>query len=370
MRIGIDTHYLSGKPQGSRTYLLNLVRELARLAPEESFILYSFAPDETRRFLAGANLTHRRLFPQSARLRLPLVLPALQARDRLSLFHSQYICPPFSAVAEVVSLHDILFESHPELFEGAFSRASVWLIRHSARRAARILTGSHFSRREILERYRLPEEKVLAIPDGVDTGHFRPLQPGAALAEVRGRYRLEAPYLLSVGRLEPRKNLERVIRAFGRIRARLDPRLQLVLAGKEDFRFESIYREAGRLPEGAVRLLGPVPDEDLPGLYNLASGVVVASLVEGFGMPVLEAMACGTPVLASARGALSEVGGEATLRVEPEEEDSLAAGMERLLSDEELRQSLRREGLARATGFSWEKTAYQTLAVYRAAAGL
>jgi glycosyltransferase involved in cell wall biosynthesis len=369
MRIGIDTHYLNGKPQGSRTYLLHLVRELARLAPDQPFYLYSFDPAQTRRLLEAPNLTHRRLFPRSARLRLPLVLPALEARDRLSVFHSQYISPPISLVAEVVSLHDILFESHPVLFEGAFSRASVWLIRRSARRAARVLTGSEFSRREILERYRLPEEKVVTIPDGVDTRRFRPLE-GGALEEVRTRYRLEAPFLLSVGRLEPRKNLERVIRAFDGARRRLDRGLQLVLAGKEDFRFQGILREAERLPEGVVRLLGPVPDSDLPALYNLASGVVVASLVEGFGMPVLEAMACGIPVVASRRGALPEVGGEAALWVEPEDESALGSAMERLLTDQELRERLRREGLSRASGFLWETTASRTLEVYREAARL
>jgi glycosyltransferase involved in cell wall biosynthesis len=245
----------------------------------------------------------------------------------------------------------------------------VWLIRRSARRAARVLTGSEFSRREILERYQLPEEKVVTIPDGVDSHRFRPLE-GRALEEVRDRYQLEAPFLLSVGRLEPRKNLERVIRAFDGARRRLDRGLQLVLAGKEDFRFEGILREAERLPPGVVRLLGPVPDSDLPALYNLASGVVVASLVEGFGMPVLEAMACGIPVVASRRGALPEVGGEAALWVEPEDESALASAMERLLSDQELRERLRREGLSRASGFLWETTASRTLEVYREAARL
>jgi glycosyltransferase involved in cell wall biosynthesis len=164
-----------------------------------------------------------------------------------------------------------------------------------------------FSRQAILERYGLPEDHVVD-PNAVDP-RYKCLAPGR-VDKVREKYRLESPFVLSVGRLEPRKNLERLIRAFDRVRRRMDPGLELVIVGKEDFRHEAIHREAERLPAGTVRFLGPVPDEDLPALYNLASVLAYPSLVEGFGMPVLEAMACGTPVVASPRGALPEVGGE------------------------------------------------------------
>ncbi|MFQ5789247.1 MAG: glycosyltransferase family 4 protein [Acidobacteriota bacterium] len=365
MRIGIDGHHLNGKPQGTRTYLLGLIREVVRLAPEDQFLLYSFRPEETRALLMDTPLTHRHLFPETARLRLPLVVPALEILDRLDLFHSQYICPPFSAVPEVVSIHDILFETHPELFEGAFSKRSVWLIRRSARRARYVLTVSEFCRRALLERYGLPEDRVVVTPDGVDRGRFRPLTPAPILAGVRARSQLDAPFLLTVGRLEPRKNLERLIRAFDRVRRKLDLKLRLVLAGGEDFRFESIHREAERLPPDAVRFLGPVCDEDLPALYNLARALIFPSLVEGFGMPVLEALACGTPVVSSRRGALPEVAADAVVWVEPEDETSIATGIETILTDSELIPRLREEGLKRATFFSWEESARRTLEVYR-----
>jgi len=367
MRIGIDAHHLNGKPQGSRTYLLSLIQELARIAPEEQFFIYSFEPEETRRLLGVPGLTHRRLFPASARLRLPLVVPALEIWDRVTLFHSQYICPPLSAVPEVVSIHDILFETHPDLFVGAFSRASVWLIRRSARRARRVLTGSEFSRLSILERYRLPEERVVAIPDAVDRLRFHPLagdQDQNDLLRVKKRYALTTPYVLNVGRIEPRKNLVRLIRAFRRVRERLDPGLQLLLVGKKDFRFEEIDEEIRRSPEAGVRLLGPVPDEDLPALYHLASVFAFPSLVEGFGMPILESMACGTPVVASRRGSLPEVGGDAVAWVEPEDEEAIAGALSEILTDTDRAARLRKEGLLRAERFSWEKTARQTLAVY------
>jgi glycosyltransferase involved in cell wall biosynthesis len=367
VRIGIDGHHLDGKPQGSRTYLRCLVKELARLAPHHEIFLYSFDPQATRALFDAGNVRHRRIFPKTARLRVPFIAPALALRDGLDLLHSQYICPPLSLTPEVVSIHDVLFESHPELFVGAFSRTSARLIRHSARRARRVVTGSEFSRREILERYGLPDEKVVAIPDAVDRARFRPLTAGEERERVRARYQLQQPFVLSVGRIEPRKNLVRLIRAFERVRRSAEPSLALVIGGMNDFRFEEVYHEAGRLPEGVVKFLGPVPDEDLAALYNLSTLLAFPSLVEGFGMPVLEAMACGVPVVASPRGALPEVAGDSVRWVEPEDEASIAEGLVRVLTDDRLRASLRAKGLARAEQFSWEETARRTLAVYREA---
>jgi glycosyltransferase involved in cell wall biosynthesis len=364
MDIGIDTHHLDGKPQGSRTYLLGLVPELARLAPEDRFFLYSFNPSATGKLLDAPNVIHRRVFPETARLRTPFVVPALELIDGVKVFHSQYICPPVSFVPEVVSIHDILFETHPDLFVGAFSRASVWLIRRSARRARYVLTVSEFSRRALLERYELPESKVVVTPDAVDPERFRPLEPGPALDDVRQRYELDGPFILNVGRLEPRKNLERLIQAFDQVRRRVDSALKLIIVGKEDFRFETIHEEADKLPEGIVRFLGPVPDADLPAIYNLADLMAYPSLVEGFGMPLVEAMACGTPVVASKRGALPEVGGDAAIWIDPEDEDSMVSGLELCLTDSETASNRRRAGLERAKLFRWEETAKRTLEVY------
>lgn len=365
MQIGIDAHHLNGKPQGSRTYLLALIQELTRLAPKDRFHIYSFNPVETRGLVDGPNLIHRRVFPVTARIRVPLVIPVLELIDRLDVFHSQFICPPASWVPEVVTIHDILFETHPELFHGAFSQASVWLIRRSAQRARFVLTVSEFCRKALLEHYHLPEDKVVVTPDAVDRTRFRRLDPGPELESVRKRYQLDAPFVLSVGRLEPRKNLERLIRAFDLARERVDRGLRLVIVGKEDFQFETIHREAERLPPGTVRFLGPVPDNDLPALYNLASLLAYPSLVEGFGMPVLEALACGTPVVASPRGALPEVGGDAVCWVEPEDEEAIAAGLEQGLTEVEVTERKRRAGVRQAEQFRWEDTATTTLEVYR-----
>ena len=373
MRIGIDAHHINGKPQGSRTYLIQLIRALSLIANGDELRIYSFRPEETRAVIEADSetLTHHRVFPESARLRLPFVVPALELLDGLSVFHSQYIAPPLSMVPEVVTIHDVLFETHPHLFEGAFSRRSVQMIRRSARRSRVVLTVSEFSRQALIEEYGLSEDKVLVTPDAVDREQYRPLSPTSdvsGLAELRARYGLDAPFVLTVGRLEPRKNLGRLIRAFARMRSRIDSRLSLVLVGAEDFGSHSIMDEARALPEGAVRTLGTVPDADLPGLYRLAEAMAYPSLVEGFGMPVLEAMACGIPVMTAARGALPEVGGDAVLWIDPENEAAIEDGLERILTETSLRETLRAKGLKRADKFSWTESAQRTLSAYRMAA--
>ncbi len=366
MRIGIDAHHINGKPQGSRTYLLELIKALPQvLLANEELVVYSFRPEETCALLPGKAIAHRRVFPDSARVRLPFVTPALALRDRLSVLHSQYAAPPFSFVPDVVTIHDILFETHPELFEGAFSARSVGLIRRSARRAAVVLTVSEFSRRALVERYRLPPEKVLVTLNGVDREAFRPM--GTEPAGIRERYRLDGPFVLFVGRIEPRKNLPRLIRAFSRVRGRIGGGIRLVIAGQEDFRSAEVFREAERQAEASVVFLGAVPDADLPALYNLAEALAYPSLAEGFGILVLEAMACGTPVVASPRGALPEVGGDAVLWVEPEDEEAIAEGIERIVTDNDLRERLRAAGSSRAALFEWKETARGTLEAYRRA---
>lgn len=360
MRIGIDAHHLNGKPQGSRTYLLQLIGALARCIDEgDEMRVFSFEPDETRKLVAGS---HHRVFPSSAKLRLPLVVPALELVHGLDVFHSQYISPPFSFVPEVVTIHDVLFETHPELFEGAFSKRSMRLIRRSAERARVVLTVSEFSRQAILDAYDVPAERVVVTPNAVDHERFRPMD-AAAPDGLRERYGLSRPFILSVGRLEPRKNLERLIRAF----ATLDGELTLALVGVSDFRFQSIVELVQASERDSIKLLGAVDDDDLPGLYNLAEALAYPSLAEGFGMPVLEAMACGTPVLTTRRGALPEVAGDAALYVEPEDEGSIADGISQITTNTELRSRLRERGLARAKDYEWDTTARQTLNAYRRA---
>ena len=184
--------------------------------------------------------------------------PGARARPRSRpVFHSQYIAPPVSFVPEVVTIHDVLFETHPELFEGAFSERSVRSSAARPQRASAVLTVSEYSKQAILEAYGLPEERVWVTPNAVDHERFHPFEPPS---DLRAHYGLEGPFVLSVGRLEPRKNLERLVRAFS---AR--PRdVTLAIVGISDFRFDGILDAAKDLPDGTVKLLGAVPDAHLP----------------------------------------------------------------------------------------------------------
>jgi glycosyltransferase involved in cell wall biosynthesis len=239
------------------------------------------------------------------------------------------------------------------------------LLPGALRRAARVIAVSEATRAELLARYRLPAEKVHVVPEAA-APHFAP-PPPAEIARVRARYRLAGPYVLFVGLLEPKKNLGALLAAVARCRASGGwGAARLALAGEAGWG-DGLPAHVSRLGlDDAVSFLGPVPDGELPALYAGAEAFVFPSLWEGFGLPVLEAMAAGAPVVASRRGALPEVAGDAAVLTEPEPAP-LAEALARVLGDAGLRERLRAAGLERARAFSWQRTAAETLAVYRAA---
>ncbi len=226
------------------------------------------------------------------------------------------------------------------------------MIPRLAQQARRVITGSQFARNRLLAHSRIPPSHLTVIPPGVDRSQFSP-QPAAAVAAMRQKYDLPSAYLLFVGSLEPRKNLTRLLQAWQRVFAQA-PDVALALVGAPGRAFR-----AAKLPAAipAVRQLGRVPEADLPALYSGATAFVIASLYEGFGLTALEAMACGTPVLASAAGALPEVVGEAALLFDPQDTAAIAASLSRALKDPDLRRRAAPASLAQAAAFSWDRTA-------------
>jgi glycosyltransferase involved in cell wall biosynthesis len=269
---------------------------------------------------------------------------------------------PLSVRNHVVTIHDISPIDHPEWFSRGFATWYRYLLPRLARRARRVITVSEFTRRRIVERFGVPESRVVAIAHGV-TDQFCP-QARAAVEAARRAYGLPSPYLLVVGSLQPRKNLERLLRVWRRQQCALQP-LLLAIVGSPGpgFRPSRLTPAAPR-----VRLLGVVPDRDLPALYAGAVGFIQPSLYEGFGLPVLEAMACAVPVAASDTTALREVGGDAALYMNPLDEASMADAIRRLVEDDSWRERSRRLGCARAQQFTWERTAVRTWEVLRDAA--
>jgi alpha-1,3-rhamnosyl/mannosyltransferase len=240
-------------------------------------------------------------------------------------------------------------------------------VRRSVARASRIIVDSEFVRRDVMARYGVGAERIAAIPLGAGP-RFRPLD-GDAIARVLTRYDLRPGFVFSLGRLNRRKNLEQLLLAYGRLRVAGAAEAPLVIGGKPDFGVEAVLRRARlSLDDSSVRFLGVIPDDDLPAFYGAAACFAYPSLFEGFGLPVLEAMACGAAVVTSDRTALPELVGDAGLLIDPESPDDLAAAIARLLSDGALVRELGQRGLARSHRYSWADTAQRTLEIYRQAA--
>jgi glycosyltransferase involved in cell wall biosynthesis len=265
---------------------------------------------------------------------------------------------PFCATA--VTVHDILFESHREYFETPVILRNRLLVPFSVRRSPLVFTVSEFSRRQICDSYSVPPEKVHTIPNGVDCERFFPGDAGCATLRALGIR--ETDYFLTVGRLEPRKNYAALLRAWAQLRV---PRPQLVIVGQRHFRFQEIFDliRALRL-EPDVLVIEEASDKQLPAIYRNAKGFVFCSSAEGFGMPLLEAMASGIPVISSANTALTEVSADAALRVDPNNPGEIENAILALSRQANLRETLIHRGLQRAKEFTWEKPAHTVRSVY------
>jgi glycosyltransferase involved in cell wall biosynthesis len=365
MRIAIDARLLGEPRSGIGRYTRALVEALVGLAPDGEWVLYLDRPRESP---PG---TTTRLLPWPSRLLYTLyALPRDLRRRPVDLFHgvTGFELPPAPGCCLVATVHDLIPLRFPALVPWRHRWAVRLLLGSAVRRAARVIAVSEATRRDLLARFPVAPERVTVVPEAADP-RFLPPVP-AERARVRARFGLEGPYVLFVGLLEPKKNLATLLRAVARLRARNGwGQTMLVVAGAPGWGRVDVAAAAARVGlADTVRVLGPVPDDVLPALYAEAAVFVFPSLWEGFGLPVLEAMASGVPVVASCRGALPEVAGEAAWLVEPEVEP-LAEALGTLLGDPALRARLREAGLARAGAYSWERAARETLAVYRAALG-
>ena len=266
---------------------------------------------------------------------------------------------PLAITRQVLTIHDLSPLDHPEWFAPAFALWYRQILPPLARRVRRVLTPSSFSRQRVIQRLSVPAEKVVVVPPGVDPAQFRPVDS----ALVRARYGLTGSYLLFVGTLEPRKNLPALLSAWGEVRQRFSAAELVIAGGRSPVFRPALHGQEKALAHERVRFLGAVSDSDLPGLYSGAAALLLPSLYEGFGLPVLEAMACGVPVVSSRAGALKETAGEAALLVDPVGVDGLSCAMEQILLDEGLRADLRGRGFDRAASFPWSRTAGRIWAI-------
>lgn len=296
-----------------------------------------------------------------------LAQPWAVRRASVHLLHAMaFVSPLVALVPTVITIHDLSFLRFPERFRPVNRIYLSTMTRLSCRRARRIIAVSQATADEIIRLLNVPAERIDIVPHGIQHTHFRSLSPDETQA-FRQKKGLPERFVLFLGTLEPRKNLTTLIEAFAHT-GMAQRGVKLVLAGGKGWYYQEIFRRAEELDlADAVCFPGFVPDAELPLWYNAATVFVYPSLYEGFGMPLLEAMACGTPVLGSTASCLPEVVGDAGLLVPPHDLEGLAHSLERLLSDADLRGDLSQRGLARAAAYTWETTAAATVASYRRA---
>jgi glycosyltransferase involved in cell wall biosynthesis len=354
MRVGIDIRELEkGKRTGIGRYLRNFIAYASSARPEHRFFLYG--NQHTDPEIGGENIEVR-IRPEGMTLWWDqVVLPGLANQDRVDLFLSPFIKGPVRVGCPlVVTIHDLMFLVYTE-YDSWRSRPKNALFRRMAtwvgRRADLIIADSDYSARDIERLLGLDIAKVQVLPIGLDES-YRPVEDEAALAEMRRRYGIEGPYIFYLGNFKPHKNVQALLRAFAGLEQELRDEYFLVLGGKPDAWTDERKGLAEELGVGRqVRFIGLVPEEDMPTLYSGAALFVFPSLYEGFGLPPLEAMACGAPVVASNRTSVPEVVGDAGLLVDPEDVEGMSREMEKVLGDAEEQRRLRQLGLTRAAAF-------------------
>lgn len=393
MRIAIDYTPAIQQQAGIGRYARELVRALARLDADNEYVLLQAGrgaqaeaggwPDNFR--VRSIPITDRWLAILWQRLRVPIPVEVLTGS--VDIFHSpDFVLPPVRNACTVLTVHDLSFLTTPATADAGLRDYLMKAVPRSVARADHILADSRSTKNDLVTYLDADPEQITVVYPGVDP-RFRPLgEP--AIADVCARYGLRRPFILSVGTLQPRKNYPALIQAFARLcrgeAGRIDglaaegsrhrpaspPRqgayLELVIAGGRGWLFDEVFETVARLGmDHRVQFLGHVADEDLPALYNAADVFALPSLYEGFGLPVLEALACGTPVVTSDVSSLPEVAGDAALLVSPDDVAGISEALWRVLTDEQLRSTLHRRGLIQAQRFTWQRAAETVLGIYR-----
>jgi glycosyltransferase involved in cell wall biosynthesis len=365
MRVAIDARKLHDF--GIGTYIRNLLRHLARIDHDTEFVLLCTEADLGVAAQLGPNFRSVLEPAPNYSIREQIHVPWVLRRERPDLFHApHYVLPAAIHCNSVVTIHDCIHLMFPQYLPNrmayAYARAQMWTAAH---RSDCILTVSDASKRDILHLFNIPPEKIVVVYNAIDA-HFSVTPHPDAVARVRERYQLDHRFLLYVGNIKPHKNLVRLIEAFSELRTGDLEDLKLLIIGDEISKLPALRHAVHRHKlHKHVRFLGYVPDDQLAVLYRLAAVFVFPSLYEGFGLPPLEAMASGTPVVVSNVSSLPEVVGDAAVLVDPHDIDSIVDGLRCVLTNPARADDMRRKGLERAREFSWERSVARTLEVYK-----
>jgi glycosyltransferase involved in cell wall biosynthesis len=365
MRFGIDVHVLNGPAQGTASVWQNL---LSSFPPDNEYVLYSFDPEHTRKLFPQEHFLHRRIPIRQSHLRIQVAYPFLAWRDRCAAFHANYYGPVIGMHGLVLTVHDVLYLDFPA-FAAVPRRWQFQLLARAAVRAAeQVITDSHYSKDRIVRHFHVPSEKITVVYPGLEASWFEPDPSALGAAWARIRDSLPPRYTLTVGRWDPRKNFPMAARVVRRLR-QMGLTDGLVIVGPDDFGTDTILRQLRQegLEEHIVRL-EDLSTEELRAVYSHAQCLLYLSLAEGFGLPLVEAMAMGLPVVASDRTAVPEICHNAALTVDPTDEAAAYNAAKGVLETPALRSELIGRGHSRSRAFLASEMAAKTLAVYHRAA--
>jgi glycosyltransferase involved in cell wall biosynthesis len=364
IRVAVDAHVVGRRKTGNETYIVNLVQALMRRDDIDPTVYL----DAGAEWPTTCPPLRRDLRARAPYLRVPVELPFRARRDGAELLHVQYVAPPLARLPIVTAIHDVSFEDVPGLFSRPTEMRLKLTVRLSAKRSAAVITISEFTRSRISRHYGIDPRRIVVTPLGVEP-FWHPTSEEDASKHLSA-LGLPARFVLAVGNLHPRKNIPRLIRALAGARSRGAGDLHLVLAGQRGWKaaaVDSAIDAAGG--RGWVHELGYVDVETLRALNSAAHLVAYPSTYEGFGLPVLEALACGAVVLAADATAIPEVAGDAAVLVDPDDDGAVTEGLLLAATDEALRSRLRLRGPVRAAAFTWDACAERTMEAYRLALG-
>jgi len=361
MRIGFDARLVYYQQAGIGQYILHLIRGLARLSSLHE--MWVFRSRKAPPFSLPKHVRQAKLWTPSHHRRESAALVAELATKRLTLLHSPDFIPPFGGrFRSVITIHDLNFIHFPQFLTPESARYYEQIHR-AVERADHIITDSDWTRKDVLKHLEASPERVTTVHLAANPV-YRPITNSQEVRRAVTRYGLPSDFIIFVGTLEPRKNVPTLLKAFHHLREQGHD-IHLALVGRKGWLYEDIFSTMTDLKLGRyVHFLENVSYEDLARLYNAARCLALPSHYEGFGLPPLEAMACGTPVVVSDRASLPEVVGDAGLLVDPDNPEALSQALAQVLDDDDLRESLRGRGLMRASEFSWARTAHETMSIY------